>query len=126
MPLLKKAVFLALLLVAAHVIAGDANGLKGNAFERSVDGADWIMSFGDDGTLKVYRDGEAEADVAYTVADDVVTLTDREGSCHGDQATGTYRWQRGGNALTMELIEDPCEPRRGVVAADDWQVHPAK
>jgi hypothetical protein len=102
---------------------GGSNALEGNDFSRTIDGSSWLLSFGDSNLLRVYLDGEEEASVSYALAGNEVQLTDREGSCQGDQATGLYRWTLAENALSMEALNDPCGRRRGVLTGGEWQIH---
>jgi hypothetical protein len=121
----KRVLFVILWFACTTVAAedpGGSNALEGNDFSRTIDGSSWLLSFGDSNLLRVYLDGEEEASVSYAVAGNEVQLTDREGSCQGDQATGLYRWALAENVLSMEALNDPCERRRGVLTGGEWQI----
>lgn len=123
---LRKLLVVILWFASVTVVAGQPgvpNSLEGNDFERTFDGSSWVLSFGESQLLRVYLDGEEEASVTYAVAGDNVELTDQEGSCLGEQATGLYRWTLAENALSMEALNDPCERRRGVLTGGEWQIH---
>jgi hypothetical protein len=126
MSALRKLLIVILWFASVTVVAeelGGSNSLEGNDFSRTIDGSSWLLSFGESNLLRVYLDGEEEARVAYAVADNKVELTDQEGSCLGEQATGLYRWTLTENALSMEALNDPCERRRGVLTGGEWQIH---
>ena len=123
---LRKLLVVILWFASVTVVAGQPGGLnslEGNDFERTFDGSSWMLSFGESRLLRVYLDGEEEASVTYAVAGDKVELTDQKGSCLGEQATGLYRWTLAENALSMAVLNDPCERRRGVLTGGEWQIH---
>lgn len=99
---------------------GDASSFEGKSFFRTVNVDQWRLSFGDDGSLRVFLNGEAEALVTYTVSANEIELVDVEGSCTGDEATGVYAWDLASETLTMTAKSDRCDRRRGVLTGDTW------
>lgn len=63
-------------------------------------------------TVDFASDGKVEVLGTYTIEGSTITIRDtpKESPCYGKD--GVYNFQLEGDALTITLIEDPCEIRR--------------
>lgn len=75
---------------------------------------EFSVTFNADGTHAVSAGGNIVVKGVYTIKDDQILLTDKEGeyACGGD-VTGSYKWKFDGKSLTFSVVSDDCDGRKG-------------
>jgi hypothetical protein len=68
----------------------------------------------------VARDSVLES-FTFTATEDVLTMTGLHPSDGCEGTTGTWRWRRDDDRLSLELVDDPCERRRELLAAKAFE-----
>ena len=81
---------------------------------------DFAITFSDDGTHTVSSGGNVVVKGSYTVTQDQIALSDKEGdyACKG---TGKYKWKAEGKGLKFEKVEDECEGRATALSGSTWE-----
>lgn len=79
----------------------------------------WGLKLADDSRFTVLNDGEVVVEGRYTVEENQLEFTDEKGplACQAEQETGIYKWALEGKTLTLTLVDDKCDGRKGVLAA---------
>lgn len=82
---------------------------------------EFTITFYDDGSHSVSANNEVVVKGSYTVREDQIVLTDKEGrySC-GEAKPGKYRWKAEGKTLKFEKLEDDCEGRASALSGQSW------
>jgi hypothetical protein len=74
------------------------------------------LTFSGDGKYTVSEKGEVVVEGTYTVTQDQIVVTDKQGryACTEPGASiGKYQWKYDGQALTFSKLEDACQGRIG-------------
>lgn len=79
-----------------------------------------------DGTYKIHDASQTFVEGRYEVTGDTIVMTDVGGmyGCTGDARTGRYKWAYQEAAITLSLLEDPCEARRGAMQESPFPALP--
>ena len=74
-----------------------------------------VVEYREDGTFTLMRENDiVVTEGTYSVKGDEIQFTDS--LCAEEDANpGTYKWHHEDDKLKCELIEDPCEGRRGLL-----------
>jgi hypothetical protein len=77
------------------------------------------ITFNDDQTHTVSADGKVVVKGSYTVTEDQIVITDKEGdfACPG---AGKYKWKVEGTSLKFEKVEDDCDGRATALSGSTW------
>ena len=77
------------------------------------------ITFNDDKTHTVSTDGKVVVKGSYTVTEDQIVITDKEGdfACQGP---GKYKWKVEGTSLKFEKVEDECDGRATALSGFTW------
>jgi len=80
---------------------------------------DFEITFNDDQTHTVSADGKVVVKGSYTVTEDQIVITDKEGdfACQGP---GKYKWKVEGTSLKFEKVEDECDGRATALSGFTW------
>ncbi len=83
--------------------------------------AEFTITFLEDGTHTVSAAGSVVVKGSYTVTQDQIILTDKEGeyACGATQP-GKYKWTAVENGLKFEKLEDACDGRASAMAGQSW------
>jgi hypothetical protein len=78
------------------------------------------ITFSDDGTHTVKENGRVVVKGNYTVSEDQIVITDKEGelACQG---AGKYKWKVEGTSLKFEKVEDDCDGRATALSGSTWE-----
>ncbi len=111
------------LLQGTYIGMSSATDHQGNGL--SISGR-WGLKLADDSRFTVFLDGEVVVEGRYTVEENQLEFTDEKGplACRAEQATGIYKWALDGKTLTLTLVEDICDGRKGVLAAHPFFKQP--
>jgi len=82
---------------------------------------EFAITFSDDGTHTVSASGKVVVKGSYTVTQDQIAFTDKEGdyACLG--TTGKYKWKVEGTSLKFEKVEDDCDGRATALSGSTWE-----
>jgi predicted lipoprotein with Yx(FWY)xxD motif len=85
-------------------------------------GGSFTMTFNSDGSHSVSANEKVVVKRTYTVTQDQIVFTDKEGeyACKGAE-TGRYNWKYDGKALTFSKLEDDCEGRINGLTGQAWE-----
>lgn len=77
---------------------------------------DFTVAFRSDGTFRVSEKGDAVVEGSYTVEQDRITLTDKQGryACVAE-GPGKYTWQQNGQTLAFTKVDDSCPGREKIL-----------
>lgn len=81
----------------------------------------FAFTFGEDGTHSVSADGRVVVKGSYTVTQDQIALTDKEGDYACLDNTGKYKWKVEGKSLKFEKVEDTCDGRVSALSGSTWE-----
>jgi hypothetical protein len=86
---------------------------------------EWTITFRSDGVLEVSSPEpfeESRSGYSFEVSGSQFrTDLFRTDVCN-EKLPGRYRWQRSGNRLTFEVVEEPCPARAALFASGPWQI----
>jgi hypothetical protein len=84
---------------------------------------DWTITFRPDGVLEVSSPAlfeESRSGYSFEVSGNQFrTDLFRTDVCN-DMLPGRYRWQRSGNRLTFEVVDDPCSAGAALFSSGPW------
>ena len=94
---------------------------RGTEFPRGVYSAAriseerWEIVFADQGRFHVIRNGKTTVQGRYASTASRIVFSNERGpdACGND--TGTYRWKRSGDMLTLTAVSEPCGGRHNVM-----------
>ena len=82
---------------------------------------DFMITFNDDGSHSVSLNDNIVVKGNYTITQDQIMLTDKEGQYACDAAKpGKYKWKVEDKGLKFEKVEDECEGRAGALSGQSW------
>ena len=85
---------------------------------------EWTITFRSDGVLEVSSPAsfqESRSGYSFEVSGNQFrTDLFRTDVCN-DKLPGRYRWQRIGNRLTVEVVDDPCPARAALFSSGPWR-----
>lgn len=80
---------------------------------------EFVITFSDDGTHTVSTNDKVVVKGSYTVTQDQIVITDKEGD-YACPSAGKYKWKVDGTSLKFEKVEDDCEGRAGAMSGATW------
>lgn len=102
-------------------------GQEDPAVRRNRMGGEWTITFRSDGLLEVSSPEafqESRSGYSFEVAGDQFrTDLFRTDVCN-DMLPGRYRWQRTGDRLTFEVLDEPCHARAALFTSGPYTAHP--
>jgi hypothetical protein len=114
--------------VGGSAIAGSFTTTLGDedpAVQSNQMAGEWTVTFRSDGVLEVSPPDsfqQSHAGYSFEVSGDVFrTDLFRTDVCN-DQLPGRYRWQRNGERLTFEAVDETCPAREALFTGDLWDM----